>query len=163
MVEALVAWLGAWPPSMATALLSAIPIAELRVGIPTGVFAWQLSPLTALGWAVLGNCAPIIPLYFGLERLRAFAAKYLPWLVRPIDAALIRGEGKLRDQYAKYGAFALFLFTAIPLPLTGAWTATAAAVALKIPFRYGAPAIALGVLAAGFIVTFLSGVIERFF
>lgn len=162
MVQTLIAFLASWPPEFATAVLSMVPIAELRVGIPVAVAQWELPAMSALFWAVLGNCVPIVPLYFGLERFRAFAAVYMPLLVRPIDHALGRGEQKLKAQYGRYGAFALFLFTAIPLPLTGAWTATAAAVALKIPFRYAAPAIALGVLTAGIIVVTISGALTNF-
>lgn len=162
MLQEVINFLANWPPELATAFLSMIPIAELRVGIPTAVFGWQLPAMTALFWAVLGNCLPIVPLYFGLERFRSFAAVHIPFLVRPIDHALGRGEQKLKEQYGRYGAFALFLFTAIPLPLTGAWTATAAAVALKIPFKYAGPAIALGVLTAGIIVVIISGALTSF-
>lgn len=162
MVQEVIAFLASWPPELATAVLSMIPIAELRVSIPVAVTQWEMPGMSALFWAVLGNCVPIVPLYFGLERFRTFAAKYVPFLVRPIDSALGRGERKLKDQYGKYGAVALFLFTAIPLPLTGAWSATLGAVALKIPFKYAAPAIALGVLAAGIIVVLISGAVTNF-
>jgi len=47
----------------------------------------------------------------------------------------------------------LFLFTALPLPLTGLWMATIAAVALKIPFKYAVAGIGLGIITAGLIVT----------
>lgn len=156
MVEALVQFFSAWPTPLATAALAASPVTELRLAIPIAIHVWSLAPFDALLYAFLGNLLPIIPLYFGLMKLRQVCEKRLPRLVRPIDAMLGRGERRLKDQYARYGAFALFLFTAIPLPLTGVWSATIAAVALKIPFKQAAIGIVLGVVVAGLIVTALS-------
>ncbi|MDI6655796.1 MAG: small multi-drug export protein [Candidatus Hydrothermarchaeota archaeon] len=44
----------------------------------------------------------------------------------------------------------------MPLPVTGAWTGAAAAYIFGIKRRYSFPAIVLGVLAAGIIVTLAS-------
>ena len=156
MVEALVQFFSSWPTPLATAALAALPVTELRLAIPIAMHVWSLAPFDALLYAFLGNLLPIVPLYFGLMKLRDVCEKRLPRFVRPIDAMLGRGERKLKSQYARYGAFALFLFTAIPLPLTGVWSATVAAVALKIPFKSAVLGIAFGALAAGVIVTVLS-------
>ena len=53
----------------------------------------------------------------------------------------------------KYGALGLVLFVAIPLPVTGAWTGSAAAFLFGIPFRKAFPLIVAGVAIAGAIVT----------
>jgi uncharacterized membrane protein len=53
----------------------------------------------------------------------------------------------------KYGAIGLVLFVAIPLPVTGAWTGSAAAFLFGIPFRKAFPIILLGVMIAGGLVT----------
>jgi uncharacterized membrane protein len=47
----------------------------------------------------------------------------------------------------------LLIFVALPLPGTGGWTGALAAAFLDMPLRRAMPAIALGVLAAGFLVT----------
>jgi len=49
----------------------------------------------------------------------------------------------------KYGALGLTLFTAVPLPTTGAWTACLLAILLFIPFRAAFIAITTGVVIAG--------------
>lgn len=156
MVETLVQFFSAWPTPLATAALAALPVTELRLAIPIAVHVWSLAPFDALLYALLGNLSPIIPVYFGLMKLRDVCERRWPRLVQPIDAMLGRGEQKLKNQYARYGAFALFLFTAIPLPMTGVWSATVAAVALKIPFKSAVLGIAFGALAAGIIVSILS-------
>ncbi|HAL50021.1 MAG: hypothetical protein UU40_C0010G0016 [Candidatus Uhrbacteria bacterium GW2011_GWD2_41_121] len=156
MINAIVQFLESFPRELATIILSALPITELRLAIPIAIHTWQLRPLDALGYAILGNLIPLIPLYFGLDKLRLITVKFAPWMTGVIDRSVDRAQQRVNDKYAKYGALALFLFTALPLPLTGLWTATLAAVALKIPFKYAAPSIILGVVAAGIIVTILS-------
>ena len=45
------------------------------------------------------------------------------------------------------------IFVAIPLPGTGGWTGALVAAFLDMPLRRAMPALALGVLIAGFLVT----------
>jgi len=53
----------------------------------------------------------------------------------------------------KYGSLGLIPFVAVPLPITGAWTACAVAFAFGIRNRYAFAAIFAGVIMAGVIVT----------
>lgn len=152
MIDALVNFFASWPSSLATIVLSMVPTTEMQLAIPVAVHYWSVPPLLALGYAFIGNALVFLPLYFGLERVRMWFAVHAPKLVRPIDMMLARGEGKLQKQYARYGAFALLLFTAIPFPLSGVWSATLAAVALKIPFKHTAMGIGLGQVIAGSII-----------
>ena len=52
--------------------------------------------------------------------------------------------------------FALFLFVAIPVPGTGAWTGTLAASILNLDFKKTMIAILAGVLVAGLIMLLAS-------
>lgn len=156
MIDAIVQWLNNFPPALATVILSALPITELRLTIPIAIQVWLMQPLEALGWAIVGNCIPFFPLYYGLNSFRKWSERHTPWLTKFIDASVDRAQTKVKEKYARYGALALFLFTAIPLPLTGLWSATLAAVALKVPVKYAFFGIAGGVVAAGIIVTILS-------
>ena len=61
----------------------------------------------------------------------------------------------------KYRLLGLVLFVAVPLPGTGAWTGALVAAFLNIRLRHALPAITLGVLIAGGIVTLMTlGVIH---
>ena len=156
MIDTIVQFLDQFPRELATVMLASLPITELRLAVPIAIHTWLLTPLDALGYAIIGNMLPLFPLYFGLNWLRRMSEKYAPWFTCVIDRSVDRAERRVRDKYAKYGALALFLFTALPLPFTGLWTATLAAVALKIPFKYTVWGIIPGVFAAGIIVTILS-------
>ncbi len=152
MVNALVQYFSSWPRELATVVLSMIPFTEMQLAIPLAMHVWHVTPGAAMGLALLGNVLVFLPLFFGLARLRIFLSTHAPRLVRPVDALLARGRGKVQRQYDRYGAVALFLFTAIPLPLSGVWTATIAAVALQIPFKHAAIGIGLGQICAAIII-----------
>ena len=65
-----------------------------------------------------------------------------------------RAELKKAGDYGTY--FALFLFVAVPIPGTGAWTGTLAASILKLDFKKTTLAIMSGVLVAGLIMLAVS-------
>ncbi|PIQ67259.1 ligand-binding protein SH3 [Candidatus Uhrbacteria bacterium CG_4_9_14_3_um_filter_41_35] len=153
MTEAIFQYFSQFSPELATFILSAFPITELRLTIPVAIRVWGVNPYNAFGLAVLGNLVPFFPLYYGLDQLRKLSKKHTPWLTRIIDNAVSRAHNKVEKKYARYGALALFLFTAIPLPLTGLWTATLSAIALKVPVKYAFIGIASGVVVAGVIMT----------
>jgi uncharacterized membrane protein len=132
---------------------SALPVVELRGGIPLGLYLgltlWQ-SFMASLA----GNIMIIYPWLWVLERLEEFLARNK--LTAPVYRMLINKVSKKEAMFQKYGKFALFLFVAIPLSTTGAWTACVAARFFRIPRRDAFWPIALGVVAAGFIVLFNS-------
>ena len=65
------------------------------------------------------------------------------------------------DGIKKYGKLGLFIFVAIPLPGTGAWTGSLAAVLLGIKPKDAFVPILLGVMTAGLIMSLISfGIIK---
>ena len=149
-------WLVNFPPEIATALISMTPVGELRAGIPIGIEVFNLSPLHAFIVALIGNAIPALLVIFGLEALTQWCDKNVKWCHKIMKKIFERTEKKFQGKYARYGAVALFIFTAIPFPMTGVWTASIAAVLFRIHYRYSLPAILLGMLVAGIIVTFVT-------
>lgn len=140
------------PSSIVVILIAMTPIFELRGAIPYAIGVYRMSPLDAFLLCVFGNLLPVIPLLLFLgpveQWLRRFSFfdRFFTWLFE-------RTKKKLSDDVAKYEALALCIFVAIPLPATGAWTGCAAAFVFGMKFRYAFPAIALGVIIAGVVVT----------
>lgn len=131
--------------------LAMIPVFELRGAIPVGVAAglpfWMVF-LTAF----LGNLLPV-PL------LILFTRRVFEWL-RTKSALLERFVSRLErkaaskeDLLKKYELLGLCILVAIPLPGTGAWTGSLVAAVFDIRLKHAFPAIALGVLIAGIIVS----------
>ena len=81
--------------------------------------------------------------------------RHIPLWSRFFDWLFERTKKKA-ELVQRYEALGLILLVAIPLPATGAWTGCIAASLFKIKFKYAFPAILIGVLIAGIIVTFLT-------
>lgn len=137
-----------------TMLVSMIPIVELRGGLPFGL-ALGLEYHWAFIAAVLGNIipAPFIVVY--IRQIFALIRRRMPRLNGMIDK--LEAKAHLKGQSVqKYQHIGLWLFVAIPLPGTGAWTGALAAAFMDMRLKKAMPAIALGVLTAGIIMLLLS-------
>ena len=138
---------------MITFIVSMMPIFELRGAIPLAVLHFKFSLLKAYWISWLGNLVPILPIIFFLEPIRKALShikiinKFFTWFY-----ARTYKKGK---KVMKYGAIGLVLFVAIPLPVTGAWTGSVAAILFNIKPRWAFPAIILGVTIAGIVVSSL--------
>ena len=140
-----------------TMLVSMVPIIELRGGLPFGV-ALGLPYHLAFPAAVLGNLIPAPFIIVYIRRIFELMRKYLPRLNGLVDR--LEQKAHLKGQKVqKYQYIGLWLFVAIPLPGTGAWTGALAAAFLNMPLRKALPSIFLGVITAGLIMTFATGVV----
>ena len=133
--------------------ISMVPIIELRGAIPVG-FALGLPLGLNYLLCVIGNFLPV-------PFILLFIRKILSWMkkVKRLDKIAIWLEEKAEkksDKVMKGVASGLFLFVAIPLPGTGAWTGALVASLFDMRMRYALPAIFLGILAAGVIMSLLS-------
>ncbi|MBU0531450.1 small multi-drug export protein [Patescibacteria group bacterium] len=149
-------WLANFPPEVATLLLAMLPIGELRASIPVGIEVFNLRPIVSFIVSIIGNAIPMFVIVYGIEAVTKWAAKNWIWAHRLLEHFYERTERVTREKYQKYGAVALFLLTAIPLPLTGVWTASLATVVFRVPHRKAFPAILLGMIVAGIIVSALT-------
>ena len=137
-----------------TFLMAMVPVVELRGAIPYGVVA-GLSVPAAFILAVIGNLVPI-------PVLVVFTRKVFEWLrtkSEGLDRMVCRLEAKAdknKEIVEKYEFFGLMLLVAIPLPGTGAWTGALVAAMLDMRLKRAMPAIIVGVLVAGVIVTTLT-------
>lgn len=136
-----------------TFLISMVPVLELRGAIPIGV-AGGLPPLAAMLIAILGNLAPV-------PFLLVFTRRVFNWLktkgrVRLLVERLERRAAKKSRLVLNYAWLGLCILVAIPLPGTGAWTGALVAALMNMRLKRAMPAIALGVVIAGLIVTCLT-------
>lgn len=139
-------------------IVSMIPVLELRGSLIAAGFL-KMNFLSSYIIAVIGNMVPIPFLLLFIEKIFALLKK------TRLEKFVTKWENKAlskSDQIRKYGSFGLFLFVAIPLPGTGAWTGALAASLLKIKPRKAILPIFLGVATAGLIISLLSfGIIKQ--
>jgi Predicted membrane protein len=128
-----------------------VPVLELRFAIPWGV-VHGLTHLEAAGLAFIGNCIPVPFIILFVRRVFAFMKRISPKLGRFAERMEDRASRK-GDGFRRGLLFGLFVFVAIPLPGTGAWTGALIAAMLKMRIRSAFPAIAAGVAVAAVLVT----------
>lgn len=141
------------PPEAAVFFVATTPVLELRGAIPLGVLYYSMSPLEAFAWAFAGNLVPVVLLLYLLEPVSIYLRRHSELFDRFFDWLFGRTRYRVEAQYRRYGALALTPLVAVPLPVTGAWTACAAAFVFGVPKRYAFPAISAGVFVAGVVVT----------
>lgn len=139
-------------------VVSMIPVLELRGSILAAGFL-KMEFLSTFIIAVIGNMAPI-------PFILLFIDKIFGWLKNTrFKNAVEKLENRAlskSDQIKKYGKFGLFLFVAIPLPGTGAWTGALAASLLRMKPKESIWPIFFGVVAAGLVMSLISfGVIKQ--
>ena len=145
--------------ALVTFFMAMLPVVELRGAIPYGAAA-GLPPWMVYCLAVAGNLLPVPFIMLLVRRVFAQLRKGAWWGPR-IEALERRAHLKGR-LVRKYRLLGLTLFVAIPLPGTGAWTGALVAAFLNIRLRNALPAITLGVLIAGGLVTLMTMGVIRF-
>ncbi len=135
-------------------IIATLPVFELRGALPVAINLFHLPWYHALPLAIAGNLLPVpfILLFLNaISRLMSkidFFNRMLRWLFERT-----RKRGRVIERYERIG---LALFVAVPLPVTGAWTASMVAVLFDLKFRHAFLSILIGVCIAGIIVTSLS-------
>ena len=132
-----------------SALLSVLPISEVRGAIPLAFYnelRWFIIVL------VLLNILTIPLIFLFLDNINTLLLKIKPYK-RFFEKTVERTRRKIHKKIEKYGYLGLMLFVAIPLPFTGAYTGTLAAWFFKMNRKKSFIAIALGVIIASIIVS----------
>jgi uncharacterized membrane protein len=135
-------------------ILAALPVAELRGSLPVAIDILHIPWPQALLISIVGNLFPVpflLKFYDIFARLisrNRRGKNFVEWIYNRT-----RKHTGIIEKYKHLG---LIIFVAIPLPGTGACTASIAAHFLGIKFGYAFLDIALGVIGAGIIVTALT-------
>lgn len=136
--------------------LSMLPVSEIRGAVIYGLSAMGKDFLTQLQVyiiSVIGNFLPV-PVILWLFRPILKRLKKTRLLRKP-SLWLERRTKEKAQRLAKISAGALFIFVAIPLPTTGAWTGAMIASLLDMRYKYSLPALLAGIMVSGLIVTLI--------
>ena len=131
--------------------IAASPLSELRGAIPVAISTFNFPWYYALLIGVIGNLLPAAFILLFLDTISRWLSKVrffdqlLKWLFERT-----RRQGKIIERYERIG---LALFIAIPLPVTGAWSGSLAAVLFGLKFKHAFLSIFGGILIAGAIIT----------
>jgi uncharacterized membrane protein len=143
-------------------LVSMVPLIELRGAIPIAIgMGVELPEWAILIIAVIANIIPVPFIYFFARKILEWGSTKCKWKTfkKFCNFCLKKGEkagDKLLKKAGRGTYFALYLFVAIPVPGTGAWTGTLAASILKLDFKKTIISIIAGVITAGLIMLLVS-------
>jgi uncharacterized membrane protein len=156
-------WLSFGLRPLAVILVSAMPLIELKGGIPVGV-KLGLSPMESFCWAFLGSSIVCIPLLLLLKPFFAWAKKR-----KGVGAFFTKIENMFlakakKDEDAEKVAerkkiWVTFLFAALPLPGAGVWSSSFVAVLLGLRFWPAVLAIVGANFLEGLFIWFLTSLI----
>lgn len=139
--------------ALLTVLLGASPISELRGAIPIAFFSWELPLVKAALLATIGNLLPIIPLLVFWNWLAEKLADHFYYFNRLFAWLSDKTQRNRAWRFDRWESFAVFLCSALPLPLFGAWTATLLSLIFCLPIKKAALLISSGVIVSGLIVS----------
>jgi uncharacterized membrane protein len=154
MKEAIIQAVSSLPPEVATLLLSAMPVTEMRVSLPLALTVFHLSFPTAITVSVLGNILPIPFLLWLLPPFIRLVEQRIPVLKRWMD----RYFDYLKRKHARVdvvGGVALGFVTLLPLPGAGVWTGCLLAVLFGLRPRASVPALVGGVIIEAVIISLI--------
>lgn len=154
---------------LATVIMSIFPLIELKGGI---VFAWEkFDFLTSFLLAYVGSTAvfffiyfllrPILNLLKKIKFINGFALRLERYFEDKAQETLSKQRQKSSDKLISetlIKQFGVFIFVAIPLPMTGVWTGTAIAVFLNLKFKECVLPVVIGNFIAGLLICALSAV-----
>ena len=130
---------------VASGFISMLPLVELRAGIPIAV-GLGLEPRIAILTCIVANILPIPFIILFIRKIFAVVRKWSATFEKLISKVEAKAY-KHQDMIDKYAAMGLFILTAIPLPGTGAWTASLLATLMDMRLSRAFFPIALGALA----------------
>lgn len=139
-------------------LISMVPLIELRGAMVYAAVA-EMPFLPSLICCVIGNILPVPFLIKFAKTVLVYLSKInkIGWIFQKI---IDRGNKKA-EKVRNAELFGLFAFVAIPLPGTGAWTASLIATLMQLRVVKSAFAILLGVITCGIIMGILSfGIVD---
>lgn len=130
-----------------------VPLIELRGAVPVGEMIGLPAHWTLIV-AIIGNCVPIPFILLFVKAVLTWMRGCKIGIFNKVSNWLYKKADKNRPKIEKYATWGLFLFVAIPLPGTGAWTGALVASLFDMNKTKASISIFGGVVGAGLIMTF---------
>lgn len=157
MLDSLISFLEPLGHELVLIIVSMIPFVELRGAIPLGIaFFGQNEAVKVFLTCVLANCVPIPFVIFLIKPIFRWLKRFSPLkkIIEKIEGIADKKSGQVTAY--KYEMLGLFLFVAVPLPGTGAYSGALIAALLNMRIKHAFLAIVAGVAVAGLIMTLAS-------
>ena len=148
------------------------PLIELKGAIPIGTGLFNLGLFETAGIAYLGSTIisilvfflliPIFKLLKKIGFIRAIIERIESIFHKKAQEIASKTNGSAEKEAKKIMMISLFIFVAVPFPVTGVWTGTAIAVFLGLKFKESVLPIAVGNLIAGVLISILTFLVGEY-
>lgn len=134
--------------------ISMVPLIELRGAIPVG-YALDLPFMVNYLICCIANMIPVPFILIFIKMILKFMSECKIDFFNKVAEFVFKKAEKNKGKITKYATWGLFLFVALPLPGTGAWTGALVAALLDMKRSRAIISIGGGVLTAGLIVSLI--------
>jgi len=156
MQNIIISWFQGFPKELATFLIAMIPVTELRVSIPVAIKSYEIAPLWAWFWSVLGTFSTMVLILFLLDPIANFLSRHFSLFKRFFEWMFEHTRKRANGKMERYGSWAIFILAATPIPLLGGMTGALAAFVFGVPMKKSLPLLLGGTMVAGMIILILT-------
>lgn len=143
---------GGFPKELATFIIAAIPVTELRAALPLAYKVYGMTAFWSWFWSVAGTFFTMVLIVVLLDPIVRFLSKYFGFFKKFFDWLFEHTRRRADRKMEKYGEWTLFILSATPIPFLGGMTGALAAFVFNVPIKKSLPLLLLGTMTSGAIV-----------
>ena len=152
MHEFIINLFSGFPKELATFLIAAIPVTELRAAIPLAVKVYHMSASAAWFYSVTGTFFAMALIVFLLDPIAKLLSEWFTIFDTFFKWLFEHTRKRAGSKMEKYGSWAIVILAATPIPLLGGMTGALAAFVFGTPKKKSLPLLLLGTMLSGLIV-----------
>ncbi len=141
-----------FPKPLATFLIAAIPVTELRAALPLAYKVYGLGAFWSWFYSVFGTFFAMVIIILALDPIAKFLSKHISVFDKFFKWLFEHTRKRADKRMQKYGSWTIFILAATPIPLIGGMTGALAAFIFDIPLKKSLPLLLLGTMVSGLIV-----------
>jgi uncharacterized membrane protein len=145
-----------FPKELATFLIAAIPVTELRAALPLAYKVYGLSAFWAWFYSVAGTYFAMVLIVLLIDPVAKIIWKYIPIFDKFFKWLFEHTRKRAGSKMEKYGSWAIFILAATPIPFLGGLTGALAAFVFGVPLKKSLPLLLFGTMVSGIIVLALT-------
>ena len=152
MHEFIINLFSGFPKELATFIIAAIPVTELRAALPLAYKIYGLSAFWSWFYSVAGTFFVMVIIVLLLDPIAAFLSKYIVFFKKFFEWLFEHTRKRAGSKMERYGSWAIFILAATPIPLLGGMTGALAAFVFGVPLKKSLPLLLFGTMVSGLIV-----------
>lgn len=156
MHDIIISWFQNFPKELATFLIAAIPVTELRASIPVAYNVYNLSAFSSWIWSVLGTYAVMVIIVLLIEPIAKFLSNASDIFKRLFNWLFDHTRRRADKKMERFGSWAVFIIAATPIPIIGGMSSAVVAFVFGVPLKKSLPLMLGGTMLSGAIILLIT-------